>query len=82
VAQARADAPRVSLVRTRSIRVTAPNALEGALRREIDAHGAALLDVQHDTAVELTVELGEHAVPTFVARVADLSQGAATIDGI
>lgn len=82
VAQALADAPRVRLVRTRSIRVTAPYALEGALRREIDAHGAALLDVQHDTAVELTVELGEHAVPTFVARVADLSQGAATVEGL
>lgn len=81
VAQAISGAPRVPLVRTRSIRVTAPYALEGALRREIDAHGAALLDVKHDTAVDLTVELGEDAVPAFVARVADLSQGAAAVDG-
>jgi putative IMPACT (imprinted ancient) family translation regulator len=81
VAQAISDAPRVPLVRTRSIRVTAPYALEGVLRREIEAQGAALIGVRHGIAVELTIELGEDAVPAFAARVGDISQGAATVDG-
>lgn len=79
VAQAIADAPRVPLVRTRSIRVTAPYALEGALRRAVEENGAALAGVRHGAAVELTVEIGEDAVPTFAARVADVSQGAAVL---
>lgn len=81
VAQALVGAARVPLVRTRSIRVTAPYALEGVLRREIETQGAVLIDVQHAGVVELTVELAEDAVPAFTARVADLSQGAATLDG-
>jgi uncharacterized YigZ family protein len=81
VAQAISDAPRVPLVRTRSIRVTAPYALEGVLRREIEAQGAALIDVRHGIAVELTIELGEDAVSAFIARVGDVSQGAAMVDG-
>jgi uncharacterized YigZ family protein len=80
VAQAISDAPRVPLVRTRSIRVTAPYALEGVLRREIETQGAALIDVRHGIEVELTIELGEDAVSAFIARVGDVSQGAATVD--
>jgi len=81
VARAISDAPRVPLVRTRSIRVTAPYAHEGVLRREIETQGAALIDVRHGIVVELTIELGEDAVPAFIARVGDISQGAATVDG-
>ncbi|GMA91670.1 hypothetical protein GCM10025869_21990 [Homoserinibacter gongjuensis] len=51
------------------------------LRREIEAQGAALIGVRHGIAVELTIELGEDAVPAFAARVGDISQGAATVDG-
>jgi len=79
VAQALADAERVPLVATRRIRVTAPYALEGALRREAEAH--ALVEVRHGAAVELTVELAADAVAGFTARVADLSQGSATLEG-
>lgn len=80
VAQALADAERVPLVRTRSIRITVPYALEGALRREVEAQDAVLAQVQHGAAVELTVELAADAMPGFAARVADLSQGTATIE--
>lgn len=80
VAQALVGAERVPLVSTRSIRLRVPYALEGALRREIEAQGAALSDVRHGTAVELTIELAVDAVPRFAARVADISQGVAVID--
>lgn len=79
VAQALLGAERVPLVRTRTVRVRVPYALEGALRRELDAHGAALVGVDHGVEVELTVELAEPALPEFSHRVAELSQGEAVM---
>jgi len=80
VATALADAERIPLVATHRIRLTAPYALEGVLRREVESVGAALLGVAHGAAVELTIELGADAVPAFTSRVADLSHGVATLD--
>ncbi len=80
VAQALVGAERVPLVRTRRVRVTAPFALEGALRREIESHAGELVDREHGTGVELAIELPEDAVGPFSARVADLSHGAAGVE--
>lgn len=77
VAQALLGAERVPLIRTRRLRVAVPYAIEGALRRELDAHGATLEDVRHGTDVELTVELPEDRVGPLTARVEDLSHGRA-----
>jgi uncharacterized YigZ family protein len=82
VAQALAGAERVPLVRTRRIRVTAPYGLEGVLRREIDAHAAALDDVDHGEQVALTVEIADDVLDAFAARVADVSQGVASVVAI
>lgn len=82
VAQALVDAERIPLVATRRIRVTAPYALEGVLRREVESVGATLLEVTHEAAVELMIELGADAVPAFAVRVADLSHGVATLDEV
>jgi uncharacterized YigZ family protein len=80
VAQALVDADRVPLVRTRRIRITAPYALEGVLRREIEAHGAALTDIDHGEQVVFTLDVAEDALDSLVARVADVSHGAASIE--
>lgn len=79
VAQALVGAERVPLVATRTVRVRVPYALEGALRRELDAHGAALVGVHHGVEVELTVEIAEPALPNFSLRAAEISQGEARI---
>lgn len=80
VAQALVDADRVPLVRTRRIRITAPYALEGVLRREIEAQGAAVTDIQHGEQVEFTLDVAEDALDPLVVRVADVSHGAASIE--
>ncbi|MGN6274144.1 MAG: IMPACT family protein [Protaetiibacter sp.] len=82
VAQALAGAVRVPLVGTRRIRVTAPYSLEGALRREIEAHAAVLTDVEHGEQVALTLDIADDVSEVFVARVADVSQGAASVEAV
>jgi uncharacterized YigZ family protein len=77
VAQALLGAERVPLIRMRTLRVTVPYAVEGALRREFEAHGATLEDVRHGRDVALTVQLPEDRAASLMARVDDLSQGRA-----
>ena len=52
-----------------------PYALEGMLRREIDAAGATLLDVQHGSLVTLQLRLPEAEAPAFQQRMNDQGQG-------
>ncbi|MGH6624978.1 MAG: IMPACT family protein [Burkholderiaceae bacterium] len=75
VAQALLGAAKVPLQRLVILRCTVPYALEGLLRREIDAAGATLLDVSHATLVELQFSLPEPEVESFVARLNDAGQG-------
>jgi len=77
VAQALVGAERVPLVRTRMLRVAVPYALEGVLRRELDAAGATLDDVQHGRDVTLAFQLPEDRADELVARIDDASQGRA-----
>jgi len=77
VAQALVGAERVPLVRTRMLRVAVPYALEGVLRRELDAAGATLDDVQHGQDVTLAFQLPEDRADGLVARIDDASQGRA-----
>ncbi len=82
VAQALAGAERMGLVRMRSVRVSVAYALEGAVRREVEAVGASLDDVVHGARVELGVRVPEPAAAALADRTRDLAQGDAAVTEI
>jgi uncharacterized YigZ family protein len=75
VAQALLTAPKVLLQRMSRQRCVVPYALEGLLRREIEAAGAELQMVEHGALVALQWQLPETQAPAFVARLNELGQG-------
>ncbi len=75
VAQALLTAPKVTLQRMKTLQCHVPYALEGLLRREIEATGAELVDVQHGTVVVLHLRLPETLATAFVQRINDNGQG-------
>lgn len=75
VAQALVHAGKVPIVRLATLRCTVPYALEGLLRRELDAAGANLLAVTHGQAVELCFSLPAEAAVALRARLAEAGQG-------
>lgn len=77
VAQALLGADRVPLIRTRMVRITVPYSVDGAVRRELEAHGATLEAVQHGTEAGMTVQVAEDRAAALIARVNDASLGRA-----
>jgi uncharacterized YigZ family protein len=75
VAQALLAAEKMPVVRQTTLRCEVPYALEGWLRRELDQHGAFLLQAQHGQGVAFTLQLPEANAPTLVARINDAGQG-------
>lgn len=75
IAQALLTAPKVTLQRMATLQCMVPYALEGLLRREVEAAGADLLDVQHGSLVTLQIRLPETQSAGFVQRVNDQGQG-------
>lgn len=75
VAQALLTAEKMPVVRQTTLRCEVPYALEGWLRRELDQHGACLLQAQHDQGVAVTLQLPEANAPTLVARINEAGQG-------
>ncbi len=75
VAQALKHAQKVAIVRQRLLRCALPYALEGLLRRELDAAGGVLLGIRHDDQVQLSFSLAEPVADALVARVNDAGQG-------
>ncbi len=75
VAQALLTATKVPLQRMTHLQCQVPYALEGLLRREIDAAHAELLEVQHGTLVTLHLRLPETQAAAFVQRINDQGQG-------
>ena len=75
VAQALLTAPKVMLQRMQTLQCQVPYALEGMLRREIEAAGAELLQVQHASHVTLQLRLPEAQAPAFVQHINDHGQG-------
>ena len=75
VAQALLQAEKVPIVRLATLRCAVPYALEGLLRRELDAAGASLLSVTHGEAVELCFSLPEDAAAALQARLGEAGQG-------
>jgi len=75
VAQALLTAPKVPLQRMKTLQCLVPYAQEGLLRREIDAAGAELVQVQHGQLVTLQLRLPEAQAAAFVQRINDIGQG-------
>ena len=75
VAQALLGASKVPLQRMTTLHCLVPYALEGLLRREIEAAGAQLLDVQHASLVTLQLRLPAAQADAFVQRINDQGQG-------
>jgi uncharacterized YigZ family protein len=77
VAQALLTAPKVPLQRMVALRCEVPYALEGLLRREIEAAGATLQDVAHGTLVTLLLQLPQTQSEAFQRRINDVGHGRA-----
>lgn len=75
IAQALLTAPKVTLQRMKTLRCHVPYALEGLLRREIEAAGAELAEVQHGTLVTLQLRLPEAQAAAFVLRINNSGHG-------
>ena len=75
VAQALLTAPKITLQRMKTLQCQVPYALEGMIRREVEAAGAQLLDVQHGSLVSLQLRLPEVQAPAFVQLINDHGQG-------
>ena len=63
------------LQRMASLTCSVPYALEGWVRREVQAHHATLLDVSHTSVVTLHMTLPESQAAALVARLNDGGQG-------
>ncbi|SDH88294.1 IMPACT family protein [Agrococcus jejuensis] len=77
VSTALQQATLVPMRRTVDLVVTVPYALEGAVRRELDAHDATLGDVAHGSDVAIAFTVDEDAAAAIRSRVDDLAQGGA-----
>lgn len=75
VAQALKGATKVPIVKARSMHCAVPYALEGLLRREIEAAGGVLLSVQHGDEVEFAFSLAETSADSLVAHLNEAGQG-------
>lgn len=75
IAQAVRTVEKVPIVRLRGLACTAPYALEGMIRREIEGFGAVLTRVSHGEQVEFAFSLAEAGVDALVARLNESGQG-------
>ncbi len=75
VAQALLNAEKIPLRRMKTLCGSVPYAMEGWLRREVAAAGATLVDVQHGSLVDFTLNLPEDEAPALVQRLNDGGQG-------
>ncbi|WP_338758608.1 YigZ family protein [Massilia sp. METH4] len=75
VAQALLKAERVAIVKSRELHCAVPYALEGLLRRELDAAGAALLAAAHGDEVTFHFSLPENAAQALVTRLNEAGAG-------
>ncbi len=75
VAQALLQAEKTAIVRQRRLACTVPYAMEGMLRRELDAAGATLLAVAHSDAVLFDFSLAEGAASALLAHLDEAGNG-------
>jgi uncharacterized YigZ family protein len=77
VAQPLAKANKIQLRPFTDAKVSVPYALEGAVRRELEAFEAALLNVQHTGAVCFQLHLPAAKLASFMHKINELSHGKA-----
>lgn len=75
VAQALREAEKVPIVRRVLLALAVPYALEGLVRREAEAAGAALVEVSHGEAVTFRLSLPEAAATALQATLNEAGQG-------
>jgi uncharacterized YigZ family protein len=75
VAQALLHAEKLPLQRTLAFRCRLPYALEGVVRRELQAAGAVLGEAAHGDSVELAFEVGESRAGALRERLNEAGQG-------
>lgn len=75
VAQALLNAEKVPVIRQTTLRCVVPYALEGWLRRELEAHDAHLLETQHGERVDITLRLPQAHAVALISRINDVGQG-------
>jgi len=75
VAQALREARKTPIIRWATLRCQAPYALEGLLRRSIEAAGAELLEVTHGALVECTIRLPATDSASFLSHSNEAAQG-------
>jgi len=73
VAQALLTAEKVPLVKLQALRCTVPYAMEGLLRRELEAAVAQQVEVEHGALVEFRFAVADAAA--FKARLEEAGQG-------
>ena len=75
VAQALLQAPKVALQRQHEWVCTLPYAFEGLLRRECDAMGAVLIEVNHGSLVTARLRVADDRAAALRARLDEAGQG-------
>ncbi|HSI58354.1 MAG TPA: YigZ family protein [Ideonella sp.] len=75
VAQALLGAAKLPLQKLLQLHCEVPYALEGRVRRELDAAGATLLAAVHGSNVRLSFQLPEGAAPLLLQRLNEAGQG-------
>jgi len=75
VAQALKGATKVPIVKTRVLQCSVPYAFEGMLRREIEAAGGVLQNVQHADQVAFVFSLADTAADALIGLLNEAGQG-------
>jgi len=75
IAQALLGAEKIPILRLVTLRCTMPYALEGMARRELQAAGGTLSQVQHAAQVGMTFTLPEPAAVPLVAKLNEAGHG-------
>jgi uncharacterized YigZ family protein len=75
VAQALLKSEKVAIIKLRHLICTAPYSMEGMLRREMEAAGAALDNVSHSDDVKFEFSLAENAAEALITRLSEAGHG-------
>lgn len=75
VAQALLVAQKVAIVRRRTLCCMVPYALEGRVRREVEAAGGTLAEIGHGGQVTLAFNVAEPAAAPLMAKLNEAGQG-------
>ena len=75
VAQALLKSEKVAIIKLRHLVCTAPYAMEGMLRREIETAGATLDNVSHTDDVKFEFSLADNAAEALINRLNEAGHG-------